>query len=217
MALRGPQAGDYQNVVALNRAYLSLLQAAPGLPPGLAELSSPLRQRLRSLTRQQRARLADTPFLLLSLRERDDLLWEQLLGGDAAQRSLSATTGDEFERLRAAALGFVWQLARQNPYSLRLTCGASVHWCERIAEHTFFGLLAAAAPFPELLVLRRADDQALWQKLLGDGVSRDLAVRRAAQMSALQTVLTRQGASVPAHWAVAACKASRPGLQIADE
>ncbi len=214
MPLRGPLTVDYRNVEALNRAYLGLLRSNTAARASLGELSASLRHRIASLTRQQVERLAGTPFLLLSLRERDDRLWDQLLCG--AGELPVGPPSDDLDRLRSAALGFVWQLARQNPYTLRLTCGASLHWCERIAERTLFGLLAAVAPYPDLLVLRRHDDHEWWQKLLVDGVSRDTAISRAAHMSALQTVLTRQAVSVPRRWAVAACKTTRPELQVAD-
>ncbi len=214
MPLRGPLAVDYRNVEALNRAYLGLLRSNTAARASLGELSASLRHRITSLTRHQVERLGATPFLLLSLRERDDRLWDQLLCG--AGELPVGPLSEDLDRLRAAALGFVWQLARQNPYTLRLTCGASLHWCERIAERTLFDLLAAAAPYPDLLVLRRDDDHELWHKLLVDGISRNTAVCRAAHMSALQTVLTRQAVSAPRRWAVAACR-TRPGLQVADE
>ncbi len=213
----GPVSVDYRNVSTLNRAYLSLLQSNLSARRSVDELSASLRRRMTSLTSEQVARLSVTPFLLLSLRERDDRLWDQVLSSHSERELLIEPLGDDLERLQSAALGFVWQLARQNPYTLRLICGASLHWCERIAERTFFGLLAAVAPYPDLLVVRRGDDHDLWRKLLGDGISRHSGVRKAAHMSALQTVLTRQAAGVPRRWAVAACRTARPSLQVADE
>lgn len=217
MTFNGPASVDYRNVDALNRAYLKLLQADSRALESLGELPARLRRRMTSLSRRQVKRLSTTPFLLLSLRERDDRLWDQVLASNGDGSLPIEPLADDLDRLRSAALGFVWQLARQNPYTLRLTCGASLHWCERIAERTFFGLLAAVSPYPDLLVLRRGDDHDLWRKLLVDGVSRDTGVRRAAHMSALQKVLTRQAANVPRRWAVAACRTTRPGLQVAEE
>jgi len=215
MSFNGPAAVDYRNVEALNRAYLLLLQSRTALRQSLAQLSPPLCRSMTSLTNRQVARLSATPFLLLSLRERDDHLWDQVFAGDS--ELLVPPLTDDLDRLRSATLGFAWQLARQNPYTLRLICGASLHWCERIAERTVFDLLAAVSPYPDLLVLRRADDHDLWQKLLADGISRDTAVRRAAHMCALQTVLTRPFVNNPRRFAIAACKSARPGLQVADE
>ena len=217
MPFDGPTPVDYRNVCALNRAYLSLLQASRRARRGLLKLSSPQCRRMTSLTRHQVDRLSATPFLLLSLRERDDKLWAQILSDEREPDLFTRPVADDLDRLQSAALGFVWQIARQNPYTLRLICGATLHWCEQIAERTFFGLLAAVAPYPDLLELRRANDDELWSKLLGDGVCRETEVRTAAHVSALQTVLTRPATSEPQTWAVAACKTNHTGLRVADE
>ena len=217
MAFDGPVPFDYHNVSALNRAYLSLLQANHNARQSLHQLSSQLSQRLTSLTRHQVDRLAATPFLLLSFRERDDELWEQILSDEPGGDLLTRPLANDLDRLQSAALGFVWQLARQNPYTLRLTCGATLHWCEQIAERTFSTLLAAVAPHPDLLQLRRGNDEDLWLKLLVNGISRDRNVRTAAHVSALQTILTRPATPVPRSWAVAACKTRHSGLRVAEE
>ena len=217
MAFDGPAPVDYRNISALNRAYLSLLQSSRRARRSLNQLSPPLCRRITSLTRHQVDRLSATPFLLLSFRERDDKLWDQILSDQGGRDLFTRPVADDLDRLQSAGLGFVWQLARQNPYTLRLTCGATLHWCEQIAERTFFGLLAAVAPHPDLLELRRGNDDELWQKLLNNGVSRETEVRTAAHVSALQTLLTRPASSAPRTWAVAACKTKRSGLRVADE
>ena len=217
MAFDGPAPVDYRNVGALNRAYLSLLQANRRARRSLHRLSAPLRNRFTTLTRHQVDRLAATPFLLLSFRERDDKLWSQILSDESGRGLFARPVADDLDRLQSAGLGFVWQLARQNPYTLRLICGASLHWCEQIADRTFFGLLTAVAPHPDLLVLRRGNDTELWSKLLHDGVCRETEVRTAAHVSALQTVLTRPATPAPRSWAVAACRSKTPGLRVADE
>lgn len=217
MAFDGPVPTDYRNVVALNRAYLGLLQTNPDARPGLGKVSPDLCRRLASLSRHQVDRLAMAPFLLLSFRERDDRLWDRILADEGEGDLLLRPLASDLDRLMSAGLGFVWQLARQNPYTLRLTCGASLHWCERIAERTFFELLAAAAPHSELIELRRGDDDDLWHKLLVDGIVRDNDVRIAAHISALQTVLTRPVTKVSRNWQVAACRTRQTGLQVADE
>ncbi len=217
MAFDGPAPVDYRNVRALNSAYLSLLQANRRSRQSLHQLSPALCRRITSLTRLQVDRLSATPFLLLSFRERDDDLWSQILSEKSGRDLFTRPVADDFDRLQSAGLGFVWQLARQNPYTLRLTCGATLHWCEQIAERTFFGLLAAVAPHADLLELRRGNDDDLWSKLLINGVCRETDVRTAAHVTALQTVLTRPAASVPRTWAVAACKTRHAGLRVADE
>lgn len=217
MAFDGPAPVDYQNVRALNSAFLTMLQANRRARRSLTQLSSPLTRRITSLTRHQVDRLSAAPFLLLSFRERDDRLWTQILSADSGRDLFTRPVADDFDRLQSAGLGFVWQLARQNPYTLRLICGASLHWCEEIAERTFFGLLAAVAPHNDLLELRRGSDDELWTKLLDNGVSRDTDVRTSAHVSALQTILTRPADRMPRSWPVAACKAKRSDLRVADE
>lgn len=216
MAFDGPAPFDYRNVNALNRAYLTLLQVNGHARQSLHRLSPPLTRRITRLTRHQLERLSAAPFLLLSFRERDADLWEQILSNEAGGDLLTRPLANDLDRLQSAGLGFVWQMARQNPYTLRLTCGATLHWCEQIAERTLSALLAAVAPHPDLLELRRSSDEDLWLKLLVDGVSRDRGSRTAAHVSALQTVLTRPAAGVPRAWAVAACKTRHTGLRVAD-
>jgi hypothetical protein len=217
MTFEGPAIIDYRNVCALNRAYLALLQADPHARHGLQRLAPPLLRRITSLSRHQAERLSATPFLLLSFREGDDKLWSRIFASRGGGDLFADSVPDELDRLRSAGLGFVWQLARQNPYTLRLICGASLHWCEQIAERTVFGLLAAAAPHTDLLELRRAEDSELWHKLLDHGICRERDIRAAAHVSALQTILTRPAAAAPASWAVAACRTGGGRLRVAEE
>lgn len=217
MAFEGPTPFDYRNVSALNRAYLSLLPANRRARRSLHQLSPALSRRITSLTRHQAERLSATPFLLLSFRERDDRLWSQIMSDDSGGDLFTRPVVDDLDRLRSAGLGFVWQLARQNPYTLRLICGASLHWCEQLAERTFFDLLTAVAPHADLLELRRGNDAELWWKLLDNGICREPEIRTAAHVSALQTMLTRPAGNVPRTWAVAACRSKNTGLRVADE
>ena len=217
MTFEGPAPFDYRNVSALNRAYLSLLQADRHARQSLHRLSAPLLRRITSLTRHQVERLSATPFLLLSFRERDDKLWSQIMSDDSDGDLFTLPVEDDLDRLRSAGLGFVWQLARQNPYTLRLICGASLHWCEQLAERTFFDLLAGAAPHADLLELRRGSDADLWWQLLNNGICREADIRTAVHVSALQAVLTRPVDDAPRPWAVAACRSKASGLRVADE
>lgn len=217
MAFNGPVPIDYRNVGALNRAYLNLLQTERDARASLHKVSDSICRRITSLTRHQVERLSAAPFLLLSFRERDDRLWDRILSDDGGRDLLTRPLASDLDRLLSAGLGFVWQLARQNPYTLRLICGASLHWCERIAERTFFGLLSSVAPHRDLIELRRGNDRDLWLKLLVDGISRDTDVRAAAHMSALQTMLTQPSKHAPQSFPVAACRTRRPGLKVADE
>jgi hypothetical protein len=219
MDFAGPEDSDYENVHSLNRAYLSLLVSGPQIPTPVNDMLPGYLQRLKALSRQQTDRLATTPFLLFSLREQDGNYWEHLLQA-SSERDLfagSPDSADEYGRLVAAALGFVWQLARQNPYTARLVCGASVHWCELIAEQTIFRLLALAGLRSDVLIPRFGGDSELWSKLLVAGVARENDVRQSAQISALQTMLTRPAKTPESAWALAACKRAAPRLRVADD
>jgi hypothetical protein len=215
---RGPGATDFENVHSLNRAFLRLLKHDPhtreclqGLPPATAGC-------LAALAEAEAERLSATPFLLLSFRERDDEFWEAMFA-DASHQDLFAVPppSDGLGRLISAGLGFVWQLARQNPFAARLVCGASLHWCEQLIERTFFEVLATAGARADVLTLRCATDAGLWTKLLASGVSREKQVRRAAHISALQSVLTRASMPDRKRWAAAACALKAPTMKVADE
>ncbi len=217
MDFQGPTLADYENVRSLNFAFLELLQNGnecdqyvEGLPPQLA-------RRLRRLSHREIGRLAATPFLLFSFRERDDGFWQKILNDDRTRDlfALPVKGTDEVGRLVSAGLGFVWQLAHRNPFAARLLCGASTHWCEQITERTIFHILAVAGRRSDLLVLRAQHDTDIWQKLLDNGLSNETETRHAAHISALQSVLTRQAAT-PA-WSAAACASRNPALKVADE
>lgn len=218
MGFDGPDAADYANVAALNEAYLTLLGGEPRLRDALSNLPAPVREKLLCLGPAEIQRLAAAPFLLFSFREHDGRYWQRILA-DANNRDLFAVGGsDELDTLVSAGLGFMWQLARQNPFALRLVCGASLHWCEQIADLTFYRLLDSVALQGEVPVPRFADHHELWRKLVGPGVSRKSSLRHAAQMSALQAVLTRQSGSRPEQrWPVAARRVPRTGLVLADK
>lgn len=218
MSFEGPEIRDYENVVSLNLAWLDCLRndraAAAGLPPSPA----PLCERLTALERPEAARLAESPFLLFSFRERDDRYWDQVLARQSAQDLFGSAAGGEVATLANAALGFIWQLANRNPYALRIFCGASLFWCERIAELTFYRLLEAVTATGDVPVLRLADNHAMWQKLLHEGLSRDAGIRHAAQFAAMQTVLTGSGRDGEREsWSRAARSLQAPGRRVADD
>lgn len=217
MAFDGPEKTDFDNVASLNRAYLSVLQRDSRSHTGLAHLSSELFGRITELNERQIERLAEAPFLLLSFREQDDHYWNKVFS-DATERDLFSVSGsDDLDTVVSAGLGFVWQLARQNSYALRLFCGASLYWCERIAERTFYNLLASVVAQGSVPELRNAHDQDLWRKMLDIGTSTKATIRRATHLSALQSVLTRPGNPRQPVWARAARTLKRPGLRVAED
>jgi len=215
MDFQGPTPADYDNVRALNVAFLELV--GKDGRRYLDGLSTDLGRRLQRLSRREITWLAATPFLLFSFRERDDRLWQKLLNDEKCQDlfTVPVRSTDENGRLVSAGLGFVWQLANYNPFAARLLCGASTHWCEQITERTFFHILAVTGRRSDLLVLRAGHDSELWSKLLDGGLSQMAAVRGAAHISALQYLLTRQPET--AAWQAAACASRNPSLKVADD
>jgi len=173
---------------------------------------------IRGLTDLQIERLATTPFLLLSLRERDPDYWS-FLGSDAPNADLLSTTrkAGECGQLAAASLGFLWQLARRNPYAARLVSGATLNWCEQLAECTLFLVLQSTAARGDLLRPRRADDVEFWAKLLGPGLCSEQQVRGAAQLSALQLILTDDPAARYRSLRAAASRTPVPSRFVAEK
>lgn len=217
MAFDGPEKTDFNNVASLNKAYLSILQRDTHSHHGLAHLSTELFGRITELNERQIERLAEAPFLLLSFREQDDNYWNKIFS-DATDRDLFSLSGsDDLDTVVSAGLGFVWQLARQNSYALRLFSGASLYWCERIAERTFYNLLASVVAQGRVPELRNAHDHDLWRKLLDIGTSTKTTIRRASHLSAMQTVLTRPGNPRQPRWARAASSLKSPGLRVAED
>lgn len=217
MAFKGPELSDYENVVALNEAWLGLLQMDTRLRDGLPELPERLRARITNLSRQQISRLAATPFLLFSFREGDDRYWTRILTDSPERDLFHVNDADEVDTLISASLGFIWQLARRNSYALRLICGATLYWTERIAEQTFFHLLAAVRASGDTPGVRFTGHPELWNKLLDSGVSEEALTRQAAQISALQVVLTDPPECRTQSWSRAARTNRAPRMRVADK
>lgn len=219
MEFEGPSAVDYDNVYSLNQAFIALMRRNAVAARCLAALPEALAGRIVDLTTHQVDRLARAPFLLMSFRERDERFWEPVFAGHESGElfAVPAPKSDELGCLVAAGLGFLWQLARQNPYAARLVSGASLHWCEQLTERTFLRIMALAGTQPDILVIRSAARTALWKKLLADGVSRDNQIREAAHISALQCVLTNAALPTGTRWASAACRVKAPLLRVADD
>lgn len=219
MEFAGPKSEDFTNVCALNRAFLRLVAGKRGLNAARIAAPEPIRRRLHKLKDSQVENLSKTPFLLFSLREREADYWETIFANPVTRDLFteSASRSDEQSRLVAASLGFLWQLAKRNPYAARLICGASLYWCEQIAETTICQLLAIAGSRSDLLTLRFSHDQELWRKLLQDGIRREHQIRDAAQLSALQFVLTRSDSYSNKSWPIAARTVQRPKFRVADD
>lgn len=216
MDYSGPRPADLADVHALNVALLACVRSTRGGAALRLQLPLSVQPLLAALTDQQMQRLAKAPFLLMSLRERDDVYWTQLLG-DGANRDLFATSPiavDDCSRIVAATIGFAWQLSRRNPYSARLLFGASLSWCERVATRPLFELLCRTADRTDVLGLRLARNEDFWQRLLRGGLSSESDIRRAAQLCALQTMLTDGNSSEYRRLQTAACSAAVPTMSV---
>jgi hypothetical protein len=218
MDFRGPEAADFANVKSLNRAFLGLLRETAAGRRIREQLPAPVHEIVRGLTDLQIHRLSAVPFLLLSLRERDDRYW-QVLASDAADADLFTSTSYDIDtgQLGTAAVAFLWQLSTRNPYAARLLSGGTLVWCEQLANCTLLRLLLRTMNSPDLLQPRLMNKVDFWKKLLGPGLSSEQNVRTAAHMAALQTMLTEDPAPQYRPLRAAACNSSAPSRKVADK
>lgn len=190
MDYTGPHAADFAEVTALNHAFLVRLRspcaAGAHLRNQLPEQLHPVITGLRDV---QVERLATSPFLLLSLRERDAGFWQRL-AIDHASPDLFSAEDENTDEIAAAALSFLWHLARRNPYAARLVAGAGNDWCSFLTNTTLLTLLRRASGRRNLLHPRLANNRTFWTKLLGPGLDSSTEVRVSAQTACLQTMLT---------------------------
>jgi len=217
MDFSGPEAVDFANVQSLNHAFLKCLRRLSCGRHLRQQLAPKIQRLVEGLTDFQIERLASAPFLLLSLRERDDDYWQVLFDDDANGDLLIAVdSGTETGQLAAAGLAFLWALAKRNPYATRLVSGATLNWCEQLAERTMLQLLQKSAGRRDLLQPRFAGNKQFWSKLLGPGLSSERDVRIAAHLAALQTVLTEDPTRRYRAIRAAACSTVVPSLRVAD-
>jgi hypothetical protein len=214
MDFNGPEPADLAEVRSLNVAFLDYL-AGPEGQPLRQELPTSLRPVVAALSERQVQRLAEVPFLLLTLSESDDACWGRLLQASPVRDLFAVAKSDDdpLSQIAAAALGFLWQLARKNAYATRLVSGASLNWCEQLASCTLLGVLRCAAEHQGLVGPRLAAHKVFWTRLLGAGLSSEDAVRRAAHLSALQTVLTPAMETRRRRFRTAACYTSVPAME----
>ncbi len=218
MPYSGPQSVDFHEISALNHAFIALLGEPKEAAALLAGLPEDLARRIAALTPEERDQVAAVPFLVFSLRERDDTYWEQLLAEGSNHDLLAEANpvSPERARLVSAALGFLWQMARRNPYTLRLICGASLHWCEQLADLPLTVVIQRASSRDDVLELRARKDHRLWSRLTSL-LGSDERVRSAVRLSALQSLLIQPVASGEPRWKSAACRQTGPALQVADD
>ena len=208
MHYQGPDQADLANVLTLNRAFIAWQRARPLDSTGESGLSRKNREQLVALSFEQRERLAQAPFLLMSISEQDEVRWQPLFAEQQTRDLLQygQSVDEAASRLIAAGLGFLWQLSQHNPHAVRLVTGASLTWCEQLAGCTLMDLFARALEDPSLLAPRMAQNADLWDKRLTAGVSRRRQLRRATRMAALQTLLTHSPMRPHRALAAAACR-----------
>lgn len=187
----GPTPDDYLNVVALNTAFVCTTSNLKG---------------------PQRGRLAAAPFLLFSLRENDAEWWAEILSDPCKTDMLAVSVAPEPHvlQLQTAAVGFLWQLARRNPYAARIISGATVSWCENIGDLPLVTLLDRIAGRDDLMTSRIESPVPHGGRLLGNGTSSRSRVRRSSQLTVLQSLLARTGLDGYAQVPAAACSLSVP-------
>jgi hypothetical protein len=216
MEFWGPASADYADVRSLNRTFLCILRASG---PGAAQrrkLPENVGPQVVGLTDLQIERLSGCPFLLMSFRERDADYWRSLLADQPTGDLWAEAPGDAAERIVTAGLAFLWQLARRNPYAVRLIAGASVAWCEQLAAAELIDLLQRAASRGDLLSPRFAGQADPWSRLLGPGLGSRPAIRTAAHLSVLQSMLTGATATGQRRLRAAACAYPVPTLGFSD-
>jgi len=199
MEYEGLSRDDLNNVRALNRAWLEL--------DGSAELR---------LSARRLERLAATPFLLFSFCEHDDARWRRLLGEQRQQDMLrqEPVISTELRQLQAAGLGFLWGLARRNPYVARIISGAPLRWCDQVAASTLVQVIECARI--KMIEPRIAEGTSLKRRLLGGGSALEREMRIFAQIGALQSMLT-SGQPEYGRLPAAACRMPQTGRQVADK
>ena len=208
-------AKDLANVRALNTSFLNWL----ALGRNSQCLPGDCAWRFNALSRHQRARLAQTPFLLLSLHEDDSRRWQRIFAL-APQRPLWASVrhGDETAtHLVTLAASFIWQLAARNAYAARVISGASLAWCEQLRDCTLVAVTERLAEEPALLTARAAHNQPLWNHLLSAAESGQQDACDAANASLLQSMLEGATSMQSLQFASAACKMPQPAMRVADD
>jgi hypothetical protein len=215
MDYSGPERSDLKDVQSINLAFLALLRSAAGEPLRNC-LPQKLQPALQALSSRQVERLSRVPFLLMSIGEFDDDCWTRTSRGRPIRDLFTPTQGDTdpVARIVTAAAGFLWQLARKNPYAARVVSGATLAWCEQLAEQTLLRVFEYATDDQRMLAPRMADNSIFWHRLLGAGVSKEFEIRRAAHLSALQSVLTQKASLPSRRLQTAACYSSVPSLEL---
>jgi len=217
MDFPGPDPADIVHVQTLNQAFIAHIGSTGGARLR-ATLPEPLAARLKRLDAAARDRIARTPFLLASIDEVGTDRWDRLLAASGPPDLVDRLDGPPAaeQRLVCALLGFLGDLARRNAYAARVVSGASLGWCERVAELSPIERVDIAAAGSGLLAFRYGRNTRFWQRLLSAGASAEDGIRRAARIWALQAVLTRGESAAAGCLPAAACAMAPPPRRVGD-
>lgn len=186
----GPSPDDYANVLALNTAFIK----------ATSDLKGP-----------QRGRLAAAPFLLFSLHENDTDWWANALADQRQGELMEAELSDpQLRRIQTAAMGFLWQLGRRNPYAARLVSGATITWCDQITALPLVTLLERIGRRDDLIRSQLLEAGPIGERLLGGGISSRPQIRRSSHLFVLHCLLTRARVDNLVRLPAAACSLSGP-------
>ena len=157
-----------------------------------------------NLTARLRERAATAPFLLFSLREQDDVLWNRLLEKPRQPDLLDEPlrSNDELHALQSNALAFVWALAWRNPYAARIISGAPSGWCEKITSVTLMRVLERTSG--RRLIRPRLETTSMMHKGF-------------AQIGAFQSMLTAGQPASDGRMKAAACRMPKTARQVTDK
>lgn len=214
MSLLPPDPDDLDNVRALNQRFIELLvDDGSGV---LAALPCDLAAEITALDAEARERLAASPFLLFLPAEDTD---SRQRGRDTARDpdlfDAASPPAAAVSRLQAAALGFLWELARRRPYAARALGGLPADRCAILARSTPVALFTDTSVSTDALRLRAGDDATFWRRLVVGAQSDDPSVAEAARMAALQTVLA-QSAGDDVRLPAAACSMRIAARKVAE-
>jgi len=217
MSFEAPTEVDYRNLEPLNRTFLKLLNDDPSAPRLLSGCAPPSAQRIKVLSVAETERLARVRFMLFGFREHDDDFWSRLLDEPGTPGLFDLPVSEALGALIDSALAFAWQLAQRNPYTLRLITGATLYWCELIAEQRLADLIDRYRQSGDVPVLRLSNQADMWKSLLGGGTAAHPEIRRTVHAAALQRVLAGDDGSAARRWSRAASRIAFPARKVADE
>ncbi len=210
MRFEGLSDTTLANAPLLNRGFIEFAITRP------AGVSGSLADQFADLSGTERDRLSRAPFLLFTLDDFSLGRWQRA-AAEAPRPDLFGPRMPEAEwRLAATTLGVIWALARENRYAARYLVGAGVAWCDYAANLPLPELLGAMERL-ERLVLPRFDAQpGTWRTLIRSSRDGRPVVRRAARLSALQSVLTNSSVDVYPPARNAACSRRDGARRVAE-